>query len=203
MRTTYFYPRPPRGGRLHGILLTGSCREFLSTPSARRATFSDAGYRLPPIFLSTPSARRATTEGGYVGSDLYKFLSTPSARRATVQPPFVDFVVKISIHALREEGDPRSPYKKGFACPFLSTPSARRATSSQSTWTTSRAFLSTPSARRATFCVDLINSSMEFLSTPSARRATYWCEGWSAGRCNFYPRPPRGGRRLHHPGGSR
>ena len=39
---------------------------------------------------------------------------------------------------------------------------------------------------------------MEFLSTPSARRATCTfiiplCTG-----SYFYPRPPRGGRRLHH-----
>ena len=40
---------------------------------------------------------------------------------------------------------------------------------------------------------------MPFLSTPSARRAT---ESLRPGRrpCNFYPRPPRGGR--HHPPGS-
>ena len=36
----------------------------------------------------------------------------------------------------------------------------------------------------------------EFLSTPSARRAT--CPSWAAVRVpkNFYPRPPRGGRRI-------
>ena len=34
-----FYPRPPRGGRPHGgIQLCYHTKEFLSTPSARRAT---------------------------------------------------------------------------------------------------------------------------------------------------------------------
>ena len=34
-----------------------------------------------------------------------KFLSTPSARRATVAVVCPSFLVSISIHALREEGD--------------------------------------------------------------------------------------------------
>ena len=35
----------------------------------------------------------------------------------------------------------------------------------------------------------------EFLSTPSARRATKSGRLFLHQRCNFYPRPPRGGRR--------
>ena len=34
----YFYPRPPRGGRLRRSDLRALCHRFLSTPSARRAT---------------------------------------------------------------------------------------------------------------------------------------------------------------------
>ena len=37
-----------------------------------------------------------------------KFLSTPSARRATWQGRIEDKDAKISIHALREEGDAQS-----------------------------------------------------------------------------------------------
>ena len=33
-----FYPRPPRGGRLMMLSMTETDYEFLSTPSARRAT---------------------------------------------------------------------------------------------------------------------------------------------------------------------
>ena len=56
----YFYPRPPRGGRLTPSGIKPKAVQFLSTPSARRAT----GYTIPRkrnlLFLSTPSARRAT-----------------------------------------------------------------------------------------------------------------------------------------------
>ena len=33
-----FYPRPPRGGRLPSMITSERTNEFLSTPSARRAT---------------------------------------------------------------------------------------------------------------------------------------------------------------------
>ena len=35
----YFYPRPPRGGRLAGIFKESVLTKFLSTPSAGRATW--------------------------------------------------------------------------------------------------------------------------------------------------------------------
>ncbi len=38
------------------------------------------------------------------------------------------------------------------------------------------------------------STSKKFLSTPSARRATRSTSSDSHSRCNFYPRPPRGGR---------
>ena len=34
----HFYPRPPRGGRLSDVQSVQHAQEFLSTPSARRAT---------------------------------------------------------------------------------------------------------------------------------------------------------------------
>ena len=37
-----------------------SARIFLSTPSARRATYNGQGDEADILFLSTPSARRAT-----------------------------------------------------------------------------------------------------------------------------------------------
>ncbi len=56
------------------------------------------------VFLSTPSARRATWKGLLVMS-VQTFLSTPSARRATAALPSAECLEDISIHALREEGD--------------------------------------------------------------------------------------------------
>ena len=101
-----FYPRPPRGGRLRMLLNSALISLFLSTPSARRATdgylFSD---QYGTEFLSTPSARRATVASRLFESQ-QKFLSTPSARRATHRRRDNQFSEDISIHALREEGDP-------------------------------------------------------------------------------------------------
>ena len=37
-RTPYFYPRPPRGGRRNQVFQSEMMHQFLSTPSARRAT---------------------------------------------------------------------------------------------------------------------------------------------------------------------
>ena len=56
--------------------------EFLSTPSARRATESVDATVEAIKFLSTPSARRATFVI-FVITPFGIFLSTPSARRAT------------------------------------------------------------------------------------------------------------------------
>ena len=78
-----FYPRPPRGERR-------------GRPSGRT---------LKKPFLSTPSARRATCGALRRGLAAALFLSTPSARRATLGANGKPRPWKISIHALREEGD--------------------------------------------------------------------------------------------------
>ena len=56
-------------------------------------------------------------------------------------------------------------------------------------------FLSTPSARRATQSLTPTMGVKQFLSTPSARRATKRVKNVRSHIRNFYPRPPRGGRR--------
>ena len=61
---------------------------------------------LVKIFLSTPSARRATYVS-YTKISPHRFLSTPSARRATDAKDHMMGELEISIHALREEGDAR------------------------------------------------------------------------------------------------
>ena len=131
-----FYPRPPRGGRhgrAGGVLLLDL---FLSTPSARRATFVlPDGWEVDPYFYPRPprGGRRAgIAPCGHCSEYFYprpprggrldvlvvlkvvaKFLSTPSARRATLNVCFRDALRKISIHALREEGDdPRSAHRE-------------------------------------------------------------------------------------------
>ena len=64
------------------------------------------------------------------------FLSTPSARRATEVDRKHRHREKISIHALREEGDGYGNVLSISRSGFLSTPSARRATSASTMrWT--------------------------------------------------------------------
>ena len=78
----------------------------------------------------------------------------------------------ISIHALREEGDPDGQ------CIYLSDDISIHALREEgdlvqgSFYLDRDRFLSTPSARRATLAVIIVSSIFKFLSTPSARRAT-------------------------------
>ena len=148
--------------------------EFLSTPSARRATMCSESV-LPVIFHFYPRPPRGGRPQVQVPQtagprDFYprpprggrrpakitaiaksKFLSTPSARRATCTPgAHGKSASGISIHALREEGDEEP--------------------------------------------VEAPDISKIFLSTPSARRATPTLLATSSHTTNFYPRPPRGGR---------
>ena len=100
-----FYPRPPRGGRPSDTGVQDHPEQFLSTPSARRATRTTMG-KLLELLISIHALREEgdmqTQTAAGLGNE---FLSTPSARRATP--------------AEREENHPKT---------FLSTPSARRAT---------------------------------------------------------------------------
>ena len=99
-----------------------------------------------------------------------------SARRATPCGAASADYLRISIHALREEGDFASLTLSEFGRLFLSTPSARRATCPPALPQHHLPeFLSTPSARRATHVRDGTVVVIPFLSTPSARRATGCC----------------------------
>ena len=191
-----FYPRPPRGGRRLVYDPELKTTQFLSTPSARRATqFFGIGRGLFWNFYPRPprGGRQARCARFRPANDFYPrpprggrpsrsaprtwhrpFLSTPSARRATWRPVKSGGLSSISIHALREEGD----------LPFFPASSRRGQ------------FLSTPSARRATPTVSL-DHRLEAISIHALRE-----EGDTAARSsgswpiNFYPRPPRGGRRV-------
>ena len=101
------------------------------------------------------------------------FLSTPSARRATKNKRIGRPPVFISIHALREEGDER------HACGLFQIVISIHALREEGDTASS------PSKKRP----------MLFLSTPSARRATERLRVSPVKPKNFYPRPPRGGRR--------
>ena len=83
-RRHHFYPRPPRGGRLLQAVLVHNVKDI--SIHALREEGDDATIKVSPRsrqFLSTPSARRATCAGRRRSRLGQKFLSTPSARRAT------------------------------------------------------------------------------------------------------------------------
>ena len=104
---TNFYPRPLRGGRLLSMgIVPGMC-----------------------LFLSTPSARRATASTRTVASPVFYFYPRPlRGGRPEYNEDMKLDELKISIHALCEEGDLRAASSAAFRLKFLSTPSARRAT---------------------------------------------------------------------------
>ena len=79
---SHFYPRPPWGGRRILTLRLPAHKRFLSTPSVGRATCSTATIQ-----------------------SAWPFLSTPSVGRATKIPAGCWRTRRISIHALRGEGD--------------------------------------------------------------------------------------------------
>ena len=169
----HFYPRPPRGGRLRFIFTASYGTVFLSTPSARRATESQNQAAEAALFLSTPSARRATDKATK-GVHFYK-ISIHALREEgdNCRADTSAFYGLISIHALREEGD-------------IGFPSLCRRMSN---------FYPRPPRGGRRLVVLLSTRIAPFLSTPSARRATRCPPVLMLHRLHFYPRPPRGGRR--------
>ena len=149
---------------------------------------------VPIKFLSTPSARRATWSGPWRRLSHRHFYphpprgGRPHISREEVRP------FRISIHALREEGDRpdrcrqerldisihalREEGDHNLLCPqhchHISIPALREEGDKIKCKILAQClrFLSTPSARRATFQLQQPPQVIIFLSTPSARRAT-------------------------------
>ena len=171
--SSYFYPRPPRGGRRPALrVLTRSLLYFYPRPprGGRRAQLLE-DFRVGKI--SIPALRE---EGdGAVGA--------AALRRG------------ISIPALREEGDSTSGLRTPPTPIFLSPPSARRATSDGGRRSRPPIFLSPPSARRATVS-PYRGDQQHAISIPALREEGDLRHGPAAhrGGADFYPRPPRGGR---------
>ena len=109
----YFYPRPPRGGRLAPTLNVSAIVNFYPRPPRG----GRHGCGLQRSIGNGISIHALREEGdlrfSFRWSMLAKFLSTPSARRATVVGISVSSNQGISIHALREEGDISRPAPHG------------------------------------------------------------------------------------------
>ena len=222
---------------------------FLPTPSARRAT--DVAYRHP---LHADISTHALREEGdlqrrSVRRPLRRFLPTPSARRATNQILSPLVYVVISTHALREEGDrspicsrasvsnfyPRPPrgWRRSAGCKKpapcrdfyprpprggrpdrdcgtsggnpISTHALREEGDRQAGWHHQHRPISTHALREEGDGRGISGSSTrtDFYPRPprGGRRRSAGCR-W-CGRNNFYPRPPRGGRPRPYSGSAK
>ena len=193
--------------------------EFLSTPSARRATITSTNPPGLSKFLSTPSARRATQRGGVCagtgGISIHALCEEGDNNINKSTRP-----LEISIHALCEEGDkniglpylftldfyPR-PLRGGRQCPhprcqaaaddFYPRPlrGGRLAMQMQQQECCCE-FLSTPSARRATSCAGHQIAETRISIHALREEGDAMCVAFSSAKAYFYPRPPRGGRPL-------
>ena len=214
----YFYPRPPRGGRLLLPLTAARSSIFLSTPSARRATQQAGGagngpsnfYPRPPrggrldVLLraaahSSISIHALREEGDRYGSSFkpafVRFLSTPSARRATTEVGVHALAKGISIHALREEGDTPDAAFRSPVPVFLSTPSARRATSTANIYAyEANDFYPRPPRGGRPKANSIEVETLNFYPRPP-RGGRHQRAVEDMRKADFYPRPPRGGRR--------
>ena len=168
---TYFYPRPPRGGRLETVKTTITGCYFYPRPPR-------GGRPLHPAMMvcSLISIHALREEGdatgrhhGTAATDFYprpprggrlnfkitvhfrrRFLSTPSARRATPKLLPVSRNDPISIHALREEGDRIPRRESNQRADFYPRPPRGGRRAAPVPCYSHGRFLSTPSARRAT-----------------------------------------------------
>ena len=213
-----FYPRPPRGGRLFKRSGALSKKQFLSTPSARRATLTGFFYDSHHKFLSTPSARRATKppagkpavirisihalreegDGRYqVKRKMPDGISIHALREeGDVFPKGVIHPMsKISIHALREEGDATRPSIGRWTQNFYPRPPrGGRHSANSADIHLLRRFLSTPSARRATGAGSRVQRRFMISIHALREEGDIFSVSSSSVSSYFYPRPPRGGR---------
>ena len=133
MATAYcqndFYPRPPRGGRRQQPYKI-SCPQGISIHALREEGDQAAAPEAiqPKEFLSTPSARRATERASRPRCGCPNFYPRPPRGGRPEDGWVEEAVLTISIHALREEGDLQVSSRLTKIFRFLSTPSARRAT---------------------------------------------------------------------------
>ena len=172
-RLSYFYPRPPRGGRLKvndfepttmGISIH-ALREEGDVHHVNHVKDAPDFYPRPPRG-GRPQLFEYT--GMRLGISIHALREEGDV---CARHPAADHG-RISIHALREEGDPIVSSVSENRLKFLSTPSARRATVSQ-----------VDSGKDNFISIHALREEGDIFSVKVSSSSTY-----------FYPRPPRGGR---------
>ena len=172
--TCNFYPRPPRGGRPGAHRHSGRYDAISIHALREEGDYASRSLSLSVIlFLSTPSARRATSSRKQAAWFRNYFYPRPPRGG---RPPLwrsLRASAKISIHALREEGDPNEEEQTEAKEYFYPRPprGGRRIL-----WEHFKRFMgiSIHALREEgdNFNVDTFVDNLLFLSTPSARRAT-------------------------------
>ena len=167
-----FYPRPPRGGRPLRIDLQDTTGQFLSTPSARRATRNHHTSRYPPPYFYPRPPR-----GG---------------RLCRLVHPFQG--VFISIHALREEGDAGMVFDTDVESNFYPRPPRGGRQMELNKWQSSVYFYPRP-PRGGRPCMSYLSAVCASISIHALREEGDAAPGIPDSKTPyFYPRPPRGGR---------
>ena len=216
---TYFYPRPPRGGRRRRVFMACGHDLFLSTPSSRRATgVVQTADKVHNNFYPRPP-RGGRQRAHDLRTSTWVFLSTPSSRRATGRTAImVRATILISIHALLAEGDPAcarlahvnvgisihallAEGDTGAGLPtkpaddfYPRPPRGGRPVTETRLDELTRISIHALLAEGDPTPSSGIFTAPIFLSTPSSRRATTFTRSARSFLLYFYPRPPRGGR---------
>ena len=146
-------------------------------------------------FLSTPSARRATCLVATIWLVLADFYPRPPRGGRRICHQIGSLIYVISIHALREEGDTYFYSTSTRNVKFLSTPSARRATCSSLTSRRSTT-ISIHALREEGDCSDTVHHRCcrYFYPRPPRGGRPSVLKTGPRPILYFYPRPPRGGR---------
>ena len=198
----YFYPRPPRGGRrsfsrrtlgffrisIHALREEGDvaadaelyvAEKFLSTPSARRATRrSEQSRHVSAYFYPRPPRGGRRLVLLISAGRIYFYPRPPRGGRPRLRV-LDPFVLEISIHALREEGDD-DPADDRIPIVVISIHALREEGDLMMLCSSVSAilFLSTPSARRATRAEKAAEAAREIsihaLREEGDRRASAW-----------------------------
>ena len=191
-----FYPRPLRGGRLAMQMQQQECCcEFLSTPSARRAT-SCAGHQIAETRISIHALRE---EGdamcvAFSSAKAYFYPRPPrGGRHLLLQHQHPER--QISIHALREEGDCSDTVHHRCCRYFYPRPPRGGRPSVLKTGPRPILYFypRPPRGGRLTWeivaaaCISISIHALREEGDPRRLRRCLL-------PCHFYPRPPRGGR---------
>ena len=190
----HFYPRPPRGGRPAWRATRPNSEVFLSTPSARRATYNLTDLR-QQYNISIHALREEGDDGLHravnnMAISIHALREEGDERRIAEYKAAIISIHAlreegdaesrdngllsegISIHALREEGDPPEgqPGRRGLY--FYPRPprGGRRGMKSNQT-------------KFRGISIHALREEGDMQSWTTPHRSTY-----------FYPRPPRGGR---------